>query len=147
MGLLDDAIRDHLELKRRRGADPAEVALEQHEALDPTPERTQAGELESSEDVSLGGTLPEDGTVSVVTAEEPVDPAEGDRPSSLQAGETVAAGEASGMEETAELDMKAMLEHSGSADRGEAAQVSEPLPRQEHLHFETDSGPRAEPEQ
>ena len=34
MGLLDDAIRDHLELKRRRGADPAEVAREQREALD-----------------------------------------------------------------------------------------------------------------
>jgi hypothetical protein len=34
MGLLDDAIREHLELKRRRGADPGEVAREQHEALD-----------------------------------------------------------------------------------------------------------------
>jgi hypothetical protein len=33
MGLLDDAIRDHLELKRRRGADPGEVAREQREAL------------------------------------------------------------------------------------------------------------------
>lgn len=33
MGLLDDAIRDHLELKRRRGADPGEVAREQSEAL------------------------------------------------------------------------------------------------------------------
>src|SRR5205823_15089832 len=38
MGLLDDAIRDHLELKRRRGADPAEVAREQREALDMEPE-------------------------------------------------------------------------------------------------------------
>jgi hypothetical protein len=37
MGLLDDAIREHLELKRRRGADPGEVAREQHEALDPVP--------------------------------------------------------------------------------------------------------------
>jgi hypothetical protein len=35
MGLLEDAIREHLELKRLRGADPAEVAREQHEALDP----------------------------------------------------------------------------------------------------------------
>jgi hypothetical protein len=35
MGLLDDAIRDHLELKRLRGADPGEVAREQKEALDP----------------------------------------------------------------------------------------------------------------
>jgi hypothetical protein len=34
MGLLDDAIREHLELKRQRGADPGEVAREQREALD-----------------------------------------------------------------------------------------------------------------
>ena len=34
MGLLDDAIRDHLELKRLRGADPGEVAREQREALE-----------------------------------------------------------------------------------------------------------------
>jgi hypothetical protein len=37
MGLLDDAIREHLELKRLRGADPGEVAREQREALDPVP--------------------------------------------------------------------------------------------------------------
>ena len=35
MGLLDDAIREHLELKRRRGADPAEVARQEQEALGP----------------------------------------------------------------------------------------------------------------
>ena len=35
MGDLADAIRDHLELKRRRGADPAEVAREEEEALSP----------------------------------------------------------------------------------------------------------------
>jgi hypothetical protein len=35
MGLLDDAIREHLELKRRRGADPDEVAREEGEALGP----------------------------------------------------------------------------------------------------------------
>ena len=33
MGLLDDAIREHLELKRRRGADPDEVARQEDEAL------------------------------------------------------------------------------------------------------------------
>ena len=33
MGLLDEAIREHLELKRRRGADPGEVAREQGEAF------------------------------------------------------------------------------------------------------------------
>jgi hypothetical protein len=35
MGLLDDAIRDHLDLKRRRGADPTEIAREEREALEP----------------------------------------------------------------------------------------------------------------
>src|SRR5919197_6416096 len=35
MGLLDDAIRDHLELKRRHGADPSEVAQQEQEALGP----------------------------------------------------------------------------------------------------------------
>jgi hypothetical protein len=33
MGLLDDAIREHLELKRRRGADPEELARQEDEAL------------------------------------------------------------------------------------------------------------------
>src|SRR5882724_11859299 len=35
MGLLDEAIKDHLELKRRHGADPSEVARQEHEALGP----------------------------------------------------------------------------------------------------------------
>jgi len=35
MGMLDDAIREHLELKRLRGADPGEVAREEHDALGP----------------------------------------------------------------------------------------------------------------
>ena len=35
MGLLDDAIREHLDLKRRRGADPAEVQRAEREALGP----------------------------------------------------------------------------------------------------------------
>jgi hypothetical protein len=35
MGLLDDAIREHLDLKRRRGADPEEVERAEREALGP----------------------------------------------------------------------------------------------------------------
>ena len=35
MGLLDDAIREHLELKRRHGADPGEVAAQEREAFGP----------------------------------------------------------------------------------------------------------------
>ena len=35
MGLLDDAIREHLELKRKHGADPDDVARQEREALGP----------------------------------------------------------------------------------------------------------------
>ena len=40
MGLLDEAIREHLELKRRHGADPSEVQRLEGEALSPA--RAQA---------------------------------------------------------------------------------------------------------
>src|ERR1700678_3887192 len=49
MGLLDDAIRDHLDLKRRHGADPADVERAEREALGPvrrTPVERSDGELE-----------------------------------------------------------------------------------------------------
>src|SRR4051812_26361528 len=35
MGLLDDAIREHLELKRRHGADPGDIAKLEREAFGP----------------------------------------------------------------------------------------------------------------
>jgi hypothetical protein len=44
MGLLDDAIREHLDLKRRRGADPTEIERAEREALGPvrrTPEERE----------------------------------------------------------------------------------------------------------
>jgi hypothetical protein len=44
MGLLDDAIREHLDLKRRRGADPSEVAREEKEALGPVRREAPADE-------------------------------------------------------------------------------------------------------
>ena len=43
MGLLDDAIKEHLELKRRRGADAEEVTRQEHEALGP-PQRAEFAE-------------------------------------------------------------------------------------------------------
>jgi hypothetical protein len=42
MGLLDDAIREHLDLKRRRGADPGEIEREEAEALGPVRRDAQA---------------------------------------------------------------------------------------------------------
>jgi len=42
MGLLDDAIREHLELKRRRGVEPGEIARVEREALEPADEEVPA---------------------------------------------------------------------------------------------------------
>jgi len=44
MGILDDAIREHLELKRRRGVDPAEVERAEREALGPVRRQPQPGD-------------------------------------------------------------------------------------------------------
>lgn len=95
MGLLDEAIRDHLELKRRRGADPGEIAREEREALEPVfpdeprpaaaDDEPQAGPL-LDEEAPGGDPLAE----AVAAAEQPP--------------EIVALGQ-----ETAELDMEAVL--------------------------------------
>jgi hypothetical protein len=49
MGLLDDAIREHLDLKRRRGADPTEVERAEREALGPVrrPQSAEQADLEA----------------------------------------------------------------------------------------------------
>ena len=44
MGILDDAIREHLDLKRRSGADPAEIERLEHEALGPVRRVQENGE-------------------------------------------------------------------------------------------------------
>jgi hypothetical protein len=49
MGILDDAIREHLELKRQHGADPSEIDRLEHEALGPV--RRQPLEPPSQESV------------------------------------------------------------------------------------------------
>jgi hypothetical protein len=65
MGLLDDAIREHLELKRRHGADPDEVTRQEREALGapvrgefakPAGEQREAGDEPAA--VAAGGQAP-----------------------------------------------------------------------------------------
>jgi hypothetical protein len=56
MGLLDDAIREHLDLKRRRGADPAEVEHAEREALGPVRRNREAPVgSEVDDDEAAGG--------------------------------------------------------------------------------------------
>jgi hypothetical protein len=60
MGLLDDAIREHLDLKRRRGADPNEVARQEQEALGP-PRTGQFATLgDDADDEDAFGPEPEE---------------------------------------------------------------------------------------
>jgi len=54
MGLLDDAIREHLDLKRRRGADPGEIERQEAEALGPV----RRGDVDLAE--PAGAVEPED---------------------------------------------------------------------------------------
>jgi hypothetical protein len=65
MGLLDEAIREHLELKRLRGADPGEVAREEREALEILAAQSEGalpsqiddpGSLDAREDASVGAS-------------------------------------------------------------------------------------------
>jgi hypothetical protein len=51
MGILDDAIREHLDLKRRRGADPTDVERDERDALGPVRRAPEAagGVAEPSE--------------------------------------------------------------------------------------------------
>lgn len=60
MGLLDDAIREHLDLKRRRGADPSEIEREEAEALGPVRREAPGDEREDdAADVAPAAATPE----------------------------------------------------------------------------------------
>jgi hypothetical protein len=72
MGLLDDAIKDHLELKRRHGADPTEVARLEHEALGPA-RREPVAEAPVAEEEPVAAVEEEE---EVAAVEEPVAPRE-----------------------------------------------------------------------
>jgi hypothetical protein len=112
MGLLDDAIREHLELKRRRGADPGEVAREQHEALDPVQRETGFADDDGGGNVDHVRAsderpfeLPE---VGVMTEGAPEDMPD----EFVDAAQPVGAdgsAESAGAGETAELDMRTVL--------------------------------------
>ncbi|HWH93561.1 MAG TPA: hypothetical protein VNT03_06845 [Baekduia sp.] len=70
MGLLDDAIREHLDLKRRRGADPSEIAREEAEALGPVRREEIAAEDEMA---AHAGSYADDGTHEPAALDEPGD--------------------------------------------------------------------------
>ena len=84
MGLLDDAIREHLDLKRRRGADPSEIERAEREALgpvrrgpEPTGDEPVVPEAEAGTDTGYRESdvaIPESDAPHPLTSEEPWDP-------------------------------------------------------------------------
>jgi hypothetical protein len=99
MGLLDDAIREHLELKRLRGADPGVVAREEKDALGPVPRRGEA----SYEDEAGDGS-------SLAPHDDEARPAP-DAPSTADSAESGSVGQ-----ETVEINMEAELASEGDFD-------------------------------
>jgi hypothetical protein len=121
MGLLDDAIREHLELKRLRGADPGEMARAENDALGPVrreaDEPVPEGEHEDVDPVS--GAEGSDAEVGARIADAPQSPSQ---PIVTGVGQ-----------ETVEINMEAELERqSASAEApasppgGRAAPVGHP---------------------
>jgi hypothetical protein len=112
MGLLEDAIREHLELKRLRGADPAEVAREQREALEVSTGEPSTGEPPTGEpptaSVENHAVVDENGadTVGHAPAAEP--PA-GDDYAGEESQAPLASEPSHSAQETAELDMKSVM--------------------------------------
>ncbi len=101
MGLLDDAIREHLELKRLRGADPGLVAREEREAIG----SVRGGEpVDADGDVAAGAGLAVEDAHSV----------EGDLGQASQPGQAQAFSNVG--QETAELDMRTVLGDESGGD-------------------------------
>jgi hypothetical protein len=100
MGLLDDAIREHMELKRLSGADPSEVARQEQDALGPVlREENPSSQVVVDDVAEAEGITPED------VAGPAEDPQAAPAPDFANVGQ-----------ETAELDMRTVLDDEEKQD-------------------------------
>src|SRR3954471_23709274 len=97
MGLLDDAIREHLELKRQHGGDPSEIQRQEQEAFGPGGRRTAPAEDAAAPAAEAAGDAPiapdEDVTAIQAPAEPPPEEEAIDPPADAEA-EATAPGDA-----------------------------------------------------
>ena len=159
MGLLDEAIRDHLELKRLQGADPDEIARKEREALEPVlPDEPATWGGEPSP--GLDGASEQEGVESGVPVLEDVahDTALEDQPSPPEA-ESSADFSTVG-QETVEIDMREVLGGddgdafidaypSGRAGPVRAGRITgvNAVARDDEFEWEVAGGVRGEPTQ
>ena len=112
MGLLDDAIREHLEFKRQHGANPDEVARQEHEALGPVDRGDDATPAVEGPGVPRGaGAEAAEGTARHI--------GESDQASQAPEQDLSHTGQ-----ETAELDMSTVLKTEPPMRAGAAAEES-----------------------
>ncbi|HEY0517393.1 MAG TPA: hypothetical protein VGD00_09750 [Solirubrobacteraceae bacterium] len=131
MGLLDEAIRDHLELKRRRGADPTEIARAQRDALEPVfpGEAPQTAEQELAEDDPAQPEFaPQDTDAALEQAPEPARAPNSAEPLTAEAADAAEPHFSTPTlgQETAELDVEAYMQ----------AEVDAPAPQPPPSHAE-----------
>jgi hypothetical protein len=119
MGLLDEAIREHLQLKRQHGADPNEVARLEHEALGPAVRETHevleaapAAAAAPAEPVETPAEVPavDDAVGEGLTADSGVDPAD------------------AGLGATAPFDAQEIFSEDAGAAPGAETSVAQPVP-------------------
>ena len=122
MGLLDDAIREHLELKRRHGASTEEVDRQEREALGEARRAAPDSEAEpEAEDAAPGAPFD-------AAAEEPEAPAEPEDPWLDAERDEVPADEA--------LDRPPAAEDAGDDVLEETPEFLQETPEHERLWFE-----------
>jgi hypothetical protein len=146
MGLLEDAIREHLELKRLRGADPAEVAREQHEALDPP-----AGQDPTAAADDHAPAPAHEADAAAHGLDDQV-PTTDDRPDDVPPA-PIASDLSQAGQETAELDMQAVLadeptaaDHAVPADSPLADGLGAPEVEEDSLEWEVPLRPPLDPD-
>jgi hypothetical protein len=111
MGLLDDAIREHMELKRLRGADPSEVARQEQDVLGAVPRRGD-GETQTPDGGELDTAEGSDGHDQLAGGQR----ADADDDSTEHPHPAHGADFANVGQETAELDMRTVLDEHHEAD-------------------------------
>jgi hypothetical protein len=120
MGLLDDAIREHLELKRLRGADPGDVAREEDAALGRVHRRDEPEEPEPA--------APHQDHIETTRPDESLPQAVGTHPQS----------HSSAGQETVEINMEAELAGSGP-EHGASSSVVDTAPVAHHTEEQASS--------
>jgi hypothetical protein len=113
MGLLDEAIREHLELKRRSGADPSVVEREEQDALAPVAPEDGLAVLEGEDsEFEYEDEAYHEAEDLPAEAELPVaDDGNGSAPSFADLADA-------GQQDTAELDMQAAMDAEAAPAAG-----------------------------